>query len=340
MWPCWAIGIDVSLSKRWVKWLVGGVVLASILPCVVMVSATEATLMGEPVSSAKVDDDAQTRYPIVLAHGMMGFGYINKQSYWRNIPETLRAHGAQVFVTQSSSFNSSDLRGEQLMAQVRQIMQETGASKVNLIGHSHGNQSVRYVAGNHPEWVASVTSVSGPTMGSEVADWVSALDAEHPMLAAMLLWTGDQLGGFINWRSGATTLPIDSREAMVSLSTRGAAQFNQRFPAGVPAQWCGEGEHVVEGIRYYSWSSIGQFYRALNLSDYLMALSGKAFERERDANDGLVGRCASHLGEVIRDDYPMNHFHTVNQFSGLVGPGADPVGLYLAHARRLKAAGL
>lgn len=303
-----------------------------------LVGATEATLHGEPVSAAKTDDDAQTRYPIVLAHGVLGFGYINKQSYWRNIPETLRAHGAQVFVTQSSSFNSSDVRGEQLMAQVRQIMQETGAKKVNLIGHSHGSQSVRYVAGNHPEWVASVTSVSGPTMGSEVADWIASVDAEHPALAAMLLGLGNQLGAFINWRSGVT-LPIDAREAMNALSTRGAARFNLRFPAGVPTQWCGEGEHVVEGIRFYSWSSIGQFYRVANGADYLMHLTGKSFVREQD-NDGLVGKCASHLGEVIRDDYPMNHFHTVNQFSGLVGPDADPVGLFLAHARRLKAAGL
>lgn len=326
------------MSKPWVKWLIAGVMAAVVLPPALMFVATEATLSGTPVSSAKIDDDAQTRYPIVLAHGMMGFGYIDKQSYWRNIPETLRAHGAQVFVTQGSSFNSSDLRGEQLMAQVRQIMQETGAKKVNLIGHSHGSQSVRYVAGNHPEWVASVTSVSGPTMGSEVADWMRTLDAEHPMLAALVLGFGDTVGAFINWRSGAS-YPIDSREAMVSLSTGGAAQFNQRFPAAVPTQWCGEGEHEVDGIRYYSWSSIGQFYRALNGADYAMAVSGKTFQREHD-NDGLVGKCASHLGEVIRDDYPMNHFHTVNQFSGLVGPDADPVGLYLAHARRLKAAGL
>ena len=84
---------------------------------------------------------------------------------------------------------------------------------------------------------------------------------------------------------------------------------------------------------------VGQFYRALNLSDYLMSFTGKAFEREVD-NDGLVGKCASHLGQVIRDDYPMNHFQIVNQFSGLVAPGADPIGLFVEHARRLKEAGL
>ncbi|MFT3858317.1 MAG: hypothetical protein QM742_12740 [Aquabacterium sp.] len=85
---------------------------------------------------------------------------------------------------------------------------------------------------------------------------------------------------------------------------------------------------------------MGRFYRVLNPADYLMALTGLTFQREPGDNDGLVGRCSSHFGQVIRDDYPMNHFHAVNQIKGLVGPGVDPVGLFVEHARRMKLAGL
>lgn len=329
--------VTIEVPSRLKKVLLGmGGLL--VLGAALVAGPSALSMMGQPVSSAVIDHDAQTRYPIVLAHGLMGFGYMGRQSYWRNIPETLRSHGAQVYVTQVSSFNTSELRGEQLLAQVRQIMRETGAQKVNLIGHSHGSQSARYVAGLHPEWVASVTSVAGPTTGSEVADWVAALEAEHPMAQRALLAAGDGLAMLINWFTDAR-LPNDARQAIQSLSGAGALAFNQRFPAGVPTTPCGEGEHVVGDIHFYSWSSVGQFYNALNQADYVMALSGKAFTREAD-NDGLVGRCSSHLGEVIRDDYPMNHFQSVNQLSGLVGPGVDPVALYVEHARRLKAAGL
>ena len=69
-----------------------------------------------------------------------------------------------------------------------------------------------------------------------------------------------------------------------------------------------------------------------------LALTGLAFKGE--ANDGLVGRCSSHLGKVIRSDYRLNHLHQVNQLFGLVGLGADPVGLFRVHANRLKQAGL
>jgi triacylglycerol lipase len=325
------------VSSRLKKWVLGGLGVA-LLGAALTAGPVFISQMGEPVSAVVVDHDAQTRYPIVLAHGLMGFGYMGKQSYWRDIPETLRSHGAQVYVTQVSSFNNSELRGEQLLAQVRQIMEETGAKKVNLIGHSHGSQSVRYVAGMRPEWVASVTTVAGPTTGSEVADWLAELQRTHPLAADAILGFGNTVGALINSFTDAR-LPISADEALKSLSSAGAASFNRRFPAGVPADPCSEGAHVVDGIHYYSWSSIGQFYRALNQADYLMALSSKAFTREAE-NDGLVGRCSSHFGQVIRDDYPMNHFQSVNQMSGLVGPNVDPVALYVDHARRLKAAGL
>ncbi len=59
------------------------------------------------------------------------------------------------------------------------------------------------------------------------------------------------------------------------------------------------------------------------------------------ANDGLVGRCSSHFGRVIRDDYFMNHLDEVNQTLGLHSLfETDPKTVYLQQANRLKNAGL
>jgi triacylglycerol lipase len=300
-----------------------------------LVGMSACSPSDEPVPATS--DDAKTVYPIVLAHGLAGFDHLGPMAYWRGIPEALQAHGAQVFVTSVSAFNSSEVRGQQLLAQVEQIVAQTGQRKVNLIGHSHGSQSIRYVAAMRPDLVASVTAVAGPTTGSETADWMMALDAEHPWVAATLLALGNGLGHVTNVLSGADH-PQDARAAMWSLSAPGAADFNRRHPAGVPVQPCQQGETLVKNVHYYSWSGVGTFYNALNPADYLMALTSRTFVHE--AGDGLVGRCSSHLGQVIRDDYPMNHMQAVNLFWGLTGPGVDPVGLYVEHARRLKQAGL
>lgn len=282
------------------------------------------------------------RYPIVLVHGMMGFkeldlGWLGKLPYWRGIVDAMVAEGATVRVVQVSAFNTSEVRGEQLIPQVEQILRETGAQKVHLIGHSHGSQTSRYVAGKRPEWVASVTAVAGPTFGSEFGDWMQKQVKDDTWAAGLIMGLGHQIGRFVNWASG-TDLPQDVGAALASLHSEGAADFNRRFPGGVPSEPCGQGTAQAEGVRYYSWSGVGAFHNWLNPADYQMALTSLAFSKEE--GDGLVGRCASHLGQVIRDDLPLNHFQIVNQIGGLVGEGADPIGPYVEHARRLKALGL
>ncbi|MEM8996950.1 MAG: lipase, partial [Acidobacteriota bacterium] len=60
-----------------------------------------------------------------------------------------------------------------------------------------------------------------------------------------------------------------------------------------------------------------------------------------EPNDGLVGRCSSRLGDVIRDNYRMNHLDEVNQVFGLVyWFESNPKTVFRAHANRLKNAGL
>ena len=60
-----------------------------------------------------------------------------------------------------------------------------------------------------------------------------------------------------------------------------------------------------------------------------------------EANDGLVGLCSSHLGDVIRDDCFMNHLDEVNQLLGLVSIfESNPKSVFRAHANRLKNKGL
>ena len=82
--------------------------------------------------------------------------------------------------------------------------------------------------------------------------------------------------------------------------------------------------------------------RLLMASLAVFGLTSLAFIGKTDwQNDGMVGRCASHFGKVIRDDYFMNHTDEVNLMFGLVSIFAtDPKAVYRQHANRLKLAGL
>ena len=285
------------------------------------------------------DTYTETRYPIVLSHGLFGFDDIAGYNYWYRIPEELRRSGAEVYVTQVAAANSTEVRGEQLARQVEAILAATGAEKVNLIGHSHGGPTVRYVAALRPDLVASVTSVGAPHKGSATADFLRQIP-EGSSGEALLAGIVNGLGALINFLSGSSSdTPQNSLGSLESLNSEGAARFNAKFPQGIPTSACGEGAYQVNGVRYYSWSGTSPLTNALDVSDLLMGASSLTFGGE--ANDGLVGRCSSHLGMVIRDNYRMNHLDEVNQTLGLTSLfETDPVTVYRQQANRLKNAGL
>lgn len=280
----------------------------------------------------------KTKYPIVLTHGMLGFDSILGVDYWYGIPSALRRDGAQVYITEVSQLDTSEARGEQLLRQVEEIAAISGKGKVNLVGHSHGGPTIRYVAAIRPDLVASVTSVGAPHKGSDTADFIRQVppgSAGETLLAGIV----NGLGAMINFLSGSSsTTPQNALGTLESLNSEGAARFNAKFPQGLPTTACGEGAYKVNGVSYYSWSGTSPLTNVLDPSDLLMGVSSLTF---KDANDGLVGRCSSHLGMVIRDNYRMNHLDEVNQFIGLTSLfETSPVTVYRQQANRLKNAGL
>lgn len=281
---------------------------------------------------------AETEYPIVLAHGLAGFDELfGVYEYWYGIPGALRDKGATVFVTEVSQLNATEVRGEQLLAQVETIVAMTGKPKVNLIGHSHGGLDARYVASVRPDLVASVTTVASPHKGADLADFLRENIEGGSFTETVLSAFAESLGSVIALLTGASN-PQDGIAAIDSLTSDGLAAFNASHPAGVPGSACGEGAAVANGVRYYSWSGTGLLTNALDVSDPLLALTSIAYD---EANDGLVGRCSSHLGDVIRDDYFQNHLDEVNQVLGLHSIfTSDPKTLFRNHANRLKSLGL
>src|ERR1043165_1398757 len=132
-------------------------------------------LLGGWAHGASAAGYTQTRYPIVLVYGLFGFDQILGNPYFFQIASNLQRDGARVFTVQIAAANNNDVRGEQLLQQVRQVLAITGAAKVNLIAHSQGGPTARYVLGVRPDLIASLTTVGAPHTGSPVADAASAL---------------------------------------------------------------------------------------------------------------------------------------------------------------------
>ncbi|WP_299008317.1 triacylglycerol lipase [uncultured Shewanella sp.] len=280
-----------------------------------------------------------TKYPIVMVHGLFGFDDIWGLDYFYGIPQALKENGADVYIASVSPSNTTEVRGEQLRTYIQGVIALTGSEKVNIIGHSHGGPTARYVASVSPELVASVTSVGGVNWGSTFADVARGAVPYDSSLEWIIEQAFDSLAIVIAGLSGAGDLPADSLAMVDSLTTEGSIRFNNLYPEGMPTQYCGEGEMLANnGVHYFSWSGADPMTHVLDAGDYALSLISTLFNEK---NDGLVSSCSSHLGKVIQDDYKMNHLDEINQFFGLVSWWeTNPVNIYRQHVNYLKSLGL
>ncbi len=109
-------------------------------------------------------------YPFVLVHGFFGFDKVGPLDYWWKLKPALQADGHSVYIASVDPFNSTYVRGPQLLKQVQAFLKTTGAAKVNLVAHSQGGLDSRWVATKIPGRIASVTTVASPHLGAYIAD--------------------------------------------------------------------------------------------------------------------------------------------------------------------------
>ncbi|RZG72667.1 triacylglycerol lipase [Acinetobacter wuhouensis] len=320
--------------------------LSSMLTLSLFISlSTQASVITQIKPNYVSSNYAQTKYPIVLTHGMFGFSRLGTQAfgmdYWYQIVPDLARNGAQVYATQVSPLNSTEIRGEQLLQQVDEIIALTGKPKVNLFGHSHGGPTSQYVEAVAPDKVASVTAIAGAMHGAEFADNM----LKYQVVAVPLSKIFNIIGTAESYLQGNPNLPNDATASLKSLSTQGTAIFNAKYATTATPSNCNisnSGQKITSnGIHHYSWTGDRQVTNLFDVLDTALMTIVPALFMGTASNDGILSVCTANYGQVIRNDYEHNHFDEVNQVLGLRGLfSQDPVALFRQHANRLKLQGL
>ena len=115
----------------------------------------------------------KTKYPLLMVHGVFfrDFRYLN---YWGRIPRELIRNGATVYYGQQQSAAAVEDSGKELAERIRQIVEETGCGKVNIIAHSKGGLDSRAAiahCGMAP-YVATLTTINTPHLGCIFAEYL------------------------------------------------------------------------------------------------------------------------------------------------------------------------
>ncbi len=123
-----------------------------------------------------VNNSCETKYPILLVHGIGFRDDVPLVKYWSKIPKKLKKEGAIVYLAHQDAFNSHIENALQIKERVNQILEETGAKKMNIIAHSKGGLESRYMISKlgMSDKIASLTTLASPHRGSALADTIFA----------------------------------------------------------------------------------------------------------------------------------------------------------------------
>ncbi|GBF50583.1 acetyltransferase [Leptospira ryugenii] len=155
-------------------------------------------LLGTLLFASSLQAGARkTVYPVVFAHGLSGFDNLLGYFYFGDdsgvfvgdpCDEFLEVScngsihsGQKALAASVQPFQSSEVRGTQLADRIQNYITTTGATKVNIIGHSQGGLDARKAAAvlrarYGRQVVHALISVSSPHRGSPVAKYILDLN--------------------------------------------------------------------------------------------------------------------------------------------------------------------
>jgi len=279
-------------------------------------------LIALPMISMAASTKAATKYPIVLSHGMGANAEVmGITDYWGNIPEALANNGAKVFITSGNPMQSKEYKGLEWKAKVKEILAITGASKINLIGHSDGGLYTRYAISNlgMAPYVASFTSMSSPHRGSPVADAIMAVGDATTLT--------DEIAGLLDWVY-AFLFGIPATEMRNKRLPETTWWMKSVFNPNVPN---------MAGVYYQSYASDCKTL----IGAQIMGPLWLAMIPVEGANDGLVSVSSAKWGNfrgTLTGWFGVNHMSEVGLLS-LPTPGYDAPTHFVNIAADLKARG-
>jgi len=262
-----------------------------------------------------------TKYPIVFAHGMAFSDGAVGIDYWWGIADDLEDNGSDVFVASVNAMDSTVNKAKQFKTQFNEFLAISGASKANIIAHSHGGLYSRYMISNlsMSSKVASLTTICTPHRGSAVADVVLGIVPDKGQ------WL---LGTFLDY-AYRFVVGDDNPNSLANGYDLVRSYMTGTFNPNTPNK---------SGVYYQSWGT--KIYTIT--ADMVLEGTWLLLLFYEGANDGLVSKTSAQWGNfrgiwtgAWYNAGGVSHINAINHFFGIT-PGADVEGWYVDMVKDLK----
>jgi len=286
------------------------------------VEAEAAGAYGLSLSCADGCERETTRFPIVLVHGWTGFVQVGPLEYFYGIPGLLEGLGFPVYVAELDPYNSTEVRADQLAAEVSRFLSAARSRKVNLVAHSQGGLDSRRLISTlgFGDRVSALVTVSTPHRGTPIAD----------LALGLLPGPAEDALAFLLNLLGATAVGSES-DALASFASLTEDYVQNEFNPSTPDD---------PRVAYTSWAGLTcpLGITCGDVCDVEIRFTYDLIYLMAGDNDGIVPVSSAPWGDD-RGTIPADHFDEVGQLFGVTGPNFDHEEFYLGIARDLAAAG-
>ena len=140
----------------------------NIVTVIIAVISIAIIVSGSFVSIA--NSQSEKPLPVLLIHG-----YVEDAAIWKNWEELLKKDGIQFFTItfkdSDDKCGSAEQHAKELEKRVQDVKQQSGAQKINIVGHSKGGLDARvFLDITDTTDVANLIMIGTPNAGSPVAE--------------------------------------------------------------------------------------------------------------------------------------------------------------------------
>ena len=245
------------------------------------------------------------KYPIVLVHGIAMRDKGKVFPPWGRIPAVLIKNGVDLYFGKTDAWGSIESNAEMLKQTIDTILDLTKKDKINIIAHSKGGIDSRYfiMKYNYGNKVASLTTISTPHHGSEIADLLYGKKRFHSIIIRIRLLLFGKLFGDAN---------PDIYKVSYQLTTQNMKIFNQDI--------------TMDDKVYYQ-----SIYTTMNdpSNDPALSISYNYIKRISGENDGLVSGNSAKWGKnIIKIDAAISHEQIIDH-NLIIVPAINIPDIYL-----------
>lgn len=236
-------------------------------------------------------DIISLRYPVFFCHGFGAFGSLMQPSPLHHPCMLMRERGIIAFAPNITPYASIEIRAADWVQLIRQVCEQYGFRKLNIIAHSMGGLDIRYALANTDiiKNIASVTTVSTPHKGTYLADFVLKTPDKIT----------EKLGELADWL-GNNVFPSEKSNALEAVEQLSRHYIQEVFNPATP----------LPDIPAFSYSAAVGKATDYSLNPIFLFQNNLIYEQE-GINDSFVSvessAWAEHLGTV-----PLSHTNQIN----------------------------